>query len=585
MRKAAWRRGLWAMLATLAVVATAAPAAGGAEAATARISVSSSGIQGDADSGGFESISADGRFVVFDSFASNLVARDSNGVDDVFVRDRLLGTTERVSVAGNGAQGNNSSAPGEFGGAVSADGRYVVFDSFASNLSARDRNGNGGDVFVRDRRLGTTTLASVSSAGTGGDDESDDGIISADGGSVVFTSRATNLAGGDANGGRADVFVHDLGSGVTRRVSVSSSGAGGNDASFGSSVSADGSVVAFFSFASNLVAGDRNHQPDVFVRDLGTGRTERVNVSSGGAQADQFSEGGSLSADGRFVVFDSDADNLVAGDGNGLGDAFVHDRKSGATTRVSLSSAGRQGNGPSNGVSISADGRFVAFTSFASNLVPDDRNHDADAMVRDRRTGVTMLAAVSSAGVHENGFSGTGTISADGRWLVFHSVAGNLVAGDTNAASDVFVHSLTGPAPPPTCMGQPATVIGSERDDSLKGSSGDDVILALAGNDTIDAGAGDDLICTDGGADVVNAGAGDDIVQAGPGDDRLLGAEGSDRLFGRWGSDRLFGEGGSDLLMGGKGPDTLDGGAAVDGCFGGPSTDTGLACEHRRGIP
>jgi Tol biopolymer transport system component len=283
-----------------------------------------------------------------------------------------------------------------------------------------------------------TRRVSVSSAGAEGNNWSYYPSISADGRFVAFSSDASNLVAGDGNG-TSDVFVRDRATGKTRRVSVSSAGAEGNNASYDPSISADGRFVAFHSDASNLVAGDGNGTSDVFVRDRATGKTRRVSVSSAGAEGNGDSYASSISADGRFVAFHSNASNLVAGDGNGTSDIFVHDRATGKTRRVSVSSAGAQGNGASYNPSISADGRFVAFHSNASNLVAGDGNGTTDVFVHDRATGKTRRVSVSSAGAEGNGASYNPSISADGRFVAFESSASNLVAGDGNGTSDIFV--------------------------------------------------------------------------------------------------------------------------------------------------
>src|SRR5881409_3649136 len=317
---------------------------------TVRVSVASGGTEGDDASLG-SALSADGRFVAFDSAATDLVAGDTNGVSDVFVHDRQTGTTERVSVASGGAQGNGSSGliGFAFPPALSADGRFIAFVSFATNLVAGDTNA-ANDVFVHDRLTGTTERVSVASGGTEGNDASLGFALSADGRFVAFESAATDLVAGDTNG-VSDVFVHDRQTGRTERVSVASGGAQGNGNSgligfaFPPALSADGRFIAFVSFATNLVAGDTNGATDVFVHDRLTGTTERVSVASGGTEGNDASLGPALSADGRFVAFQSDATNLVAGDTNGATDVFVHDRQTGATERMSVASSGTQGNG------------------------------------------------------------------------------------------------------------------------------------------------------------------------------------------------------------------------------------------------
>jgi archaellum component FlaF (FlaF/FlaG flagellin family) len=250
----------------------------------------------------------------------------------------------------------------------------------------------GADVFVHDRRTGATERVSIDSAGNQGNLPSFDPAISANGRFVAFSSFADNLVPGDTNGGdllfgAADVFVHDRRTGVTTRVSVDSAGNQANNGSLAPAISANGRFVAFGSLADNLVPGDTNGQTDAFVHDRRTGATERVSVDSAGNQGNNGSGGSAITANGRYVAFSSDADNLVPGDTNGETDAFVHDRRTGATERVSIDSAGNQGNNFSGGSAISANGRFVAFWSDADNLVPGDTNGQTDAFVHDRKTG------------------------------------------------------------------------------------------------------------------------------------------------------------------------------------------------------
>jgi Tol biopolymer transport system component len=325
-------------------------------------------------------ISADGRFVAFESTASNLVAGDTNESTDVFVRDRVAGTTERVGVASDGAQANSDS----YSPVISADGRFVAFESLASNLVVGDTNGSG-DVFVRDRVAGTTERVGVASGGAQANRDSLSPAVSADGRFVAFESTASNLVAGDTNSTR-DVFVRDRVAATTERVSVGSDGAQANGYSLLPAISADGRFVAFESYASNLVAGDTNESTDVFVRDRVAATTERVSV------ADSLSP--VISADGRFVAFASYASNLVAGDTNGSRDVFVRDRVAGTTERVSVASGGAQANRDSHRAVISADGRFVAFLSTASNLVAGDTNGSGDVFVRDRVAATTTLVSV-----------------------------------------------------------------------------------------------------------------------------------------------------------------------------------------------
>jgi Tol biopolymer transport system component len=403
-----------------------------------RVSVASDGTQGNNDSY-HPSISADGRYVAFNSSASNLVSGDTNGSSDIFVRDLLTNTTRRVSLATDGTQGNyNSNSP-----SISADGRYVAFYSFASNLVSGDTNGPG-DIFVRDLLTNTTRRVSVATDGTQGNSVSYSPSISADGRYVAFNSSASNLVSGDTNGS-SDIFVRDLLTNTTRRVSLATDATQGNGFSYYPSISADGRYVAFESYASNLVSGDTNGTKDIFVRDLLTNTTRRVSLATDGTQGNYHSgspSSPSISADGRYVAFNSDASNLVSGDTNNAPDIFVRDLLTNTTRRVSLATEGTQGNSYSYYPSISADGRYVAFNSDASNLVSGDTNNVPDIFVRDLLTNTTRRVSLDTDGTQGNNDSYFPSISADGRYVAFDSGASNLVSGDTNGSRDIFVASV-----------------------------------------------------------------------------------------------------------------------------------------------
>ncbi|MCL5292105.1 MAG: hypothetical protein M1548_06200, partial [Actinobacteria bacterium] len=320
-----------------------------------------------------------------------------------------LGTTTCVSLSSTGEQGNGYGS----WNTINADGRYVAFMSYASNLVPDDTNSNG-DIFVRDRLLSTTTRVSVSSTGVQANGYSGRPAISADGRYVAFWSAASNLVPDDTNSAD-DIFVHDRLLSTTTRVSVSSTGVQANGYSGYPVISADGRYVAFSSHANNLVDGDTNAIDDIFVRDLQAGTTRRVSISSTGEQGNGNSIWHAISADGRYVAFSSDANNLVDGDTNAASDIFVHDVQAGATKRVSVLSTGEQTNGYSSNPSISADGSYVAFSSDATNLVDGDTNSNGDIFVRDRLLSTTTRVSVSSTGVQANGYSGRPAISADGR--------------------------------------------------------------------------------------------------------------------------------------------------------------------------
>lgn len=403
-----------------------------------RVSVSSTGAQADGPSGRFGgdvAVSGNGRYVLFASEATNLIPGGTDGSRNLFLYDTLTGGIELISVAVDGTPAGSSGS-----GHVSADGRYVVFQSCASNLVAGDTNETC-DIFVRDRLLGTTEVVSVSSSGVLANDGSTGGpTISDDGRLVAFSSIASNLVPGDANLDY-DVFLHDRVAGTTVRVSERVGGGDPNGTSSEPFVSADGSFVSFDSSASNLVAGDANGAADVFLYDVTTGLTSRVSVSSAGAEATGTSGGSSLSADGRFVAFFSTASNLVAGD-TGFGDVFVHDNVTGTTERVSVSTGGGQADGnsgPSLTNGLTVEGRLAVFHSEATNLVAGDTTTTADVFVRDRLTGESTRVNVPSSGVQANAQSFNTAISGDGRIIAFASDASNLVPGDTNNATDVFV--------------------------------------------------------------------------------------------------------------------------------------------------
>jgi flagellin-like hook-associated protein FlgL len=230
-------------------------------------------------------------------------------------------------------------------------------------------------------------------------------------------------------------------------MSTDSSGNQANALSTVRAISADGRFVAFESFATNLVAGDTNGVYDAFIKDTVTGVTTRVSTDSSGNQATGgYSLVRAISADGRFVAFESAATNLVAGDTNGQQDAFIKDTLTGVTTRISTDSSGNQATGGTSFVTaISADGRFVAFNSFASNLVAGGTNGQRDAFIKDTLTGVTTRVSTDSSGNQATGGFGSyvSAISADGRFVAFESDATNLVAGDTNGERDAFLRDLT----------------------------------------------------------------------------------------------------------------------------------------------
>ncbi|HEX9725805.1 MAG TPA: Ig-like domain-containing protein, partial [Vicinamibacteria bacterium] len=441
-----------------------------------RLSLSSDQRQGNDDSQR-PSTSSDGRWTAFESNATNLVPHDNNRAQDILVRDRLSGETVRVSVGRNGKQGNKDSGHASIGG----DGRFVAFESWASNLVDGDTNRKR-DVFVHDREDGKTTRVSTASDGSQGKDDSGAPVISADGRFVAFESKATNLIW--AGGGRLpshhygakayqQIYLHDRETGDLKLVSISSSNERGNGDSSEPAISGDGRFVAFASEAKNLVPDDTNWKRDIFVHDRETGETTRMSLSSEGVQADRHSSAPVIDDTGQFVAFASDARNLVPGDTNGKTDVFLHDRATGEATRVSVPSDGGQGNRDSGAPSISAGGRFVAFESYASNLVDDDRGDDKDVFVHDRSRGLTIRLTVGNglasgyrsddssdddssgddsgdddSSEEQGADSSRPAISADGRYVSFDSGSSNLVSDDTNRKVDVFQTTIELNRPP-----------------------------------------------------------------------------------------------------------------------------------------
>lgn len=343
--------------------------------------------------------------------------------------------TTRVSVAHDGAENAGHS----YWGAVSTNGRYVVFSSDATNVVPGDTNGKT-DVFWRDTVTGQVRRVSVSGAGAQGNGRSFAGGVSKDGRLVLFWSHATNLVPGDWNG-QPDIFMHDLTTRTTTRLSVGVDGTESNSWSSTPSMSDDGRYVAFESWSNNLVPNDFNDFLDVFLLDRRTGQVTRVGQPAVG-ESNENSQAPSLSPNGRYLAFESAAWNIVPGDVNGADDVFVYDRVRGTTVLASVADDDVPGDRDSWAPLVSDTGRYVSFTSQSTNLVLNDANNVADAFVRDLRRGTTTRVSVDSNGVEGNAHSNRGPIDASGRFVVFASSASNLVPNDGNNRFDAFVHDL-----------------------------------------------------------------------------------------------------------------------------------------------
>jgi Tol biopolymer transport system component len=322
---------------------------------------------------------------------------------------------------------------------ISSNGRYVAFASEASNLVTDDTNENR-DVFVKDRTTGVIELISRGLNGKPANGASSSPSLSANGRYVAFFSNANDLVSGGTN--MPNIYVYDREGKTTEQISIGLGGSLPTGISLYPSISEDGRMVTFYSQASNLVNGDNNSLGDIFVRDLFTKSTIRVSISSAGNQANGNSGTPAISGNGRYVAFSSEANNLVSNDTNNRVDIFIHDLFAHTTEIVTQGLAGA----PSNGISLytpslSQDGRYIVFDSTASNLVGNDNNDGSDVYVWDRVLKTIMLVSVSFDGLEAAG-GAMQSISADGKFVAFASDAKNIIEKDSNGASDIFLRDL-----------------------------------------------------------------------------------------------------------------------------------------------
>lgn len=409
---------------------------------------------------------------------------------------------------------------------LSADGRLIVFES---NVDLVGDNSTGRwEILVKNIETGAVTRVSTDSSGAESNGDSTNARISADGRYVVFQSDATNLVENDMNG-FSDVFLKDLQTGITTRVSTGADGSEGNSSvRYSSAVSMDGRYVVFDSQASNLVANDINNRSDVFLKDMLTGSIKLLSTGPNAMEANKGSYYPTMSPDGRFIVFDSDVSNLVSDDTNNQGDVFLVDTQTGVTTRVSTNANGEEGNLYSLNPSVSADGRFVVFRSRATNLVEGDSTDLSDIFIKDTLTGAVACLTINAEGVESDGWSYRAEISADGSNIVFASNATNLVEGDTNNRYDVFR------------VANPFLTTPLASNDVVESSASytlpDNVEhLVLTGADAIN-GIGNSLsntITGNSANNILDGAAGDDTLDGGIGNDLLNGGTGNDvYLFG-----------------------------------------------------
>ena len=452
------------------------------------VSVDSAGVHANRDSiftSTGRSISTDGRFVAFQSTASNLVPGDNNDTQDIFVHDRQEKKTIRVSAAGSGSETNEQSQ----NVALSGDGKFVAFTSFADNLVPGDVNGTM-DVFVREVENGTTRIASVNQNGDSAQGDNSFPAISGDGRFVSFQSDANTLVPNDRNQAY-DAFVKDMQTGAVDRVSVSSQGVEGNSTSSIPSLSFDGRYVAFYSMATNLVAGDNNGKVDIFIFDRQTRVTRLVSKTVDGVQSNGDSTHPTISGNGRYVVFNSDASNLVPGDTNGLSDFFWVDTETAEIIKIPyegplatfakaiISDDGRWVNitrttpnfagvgdsdnlrdsytfdtlsrtlvqdtpregidrGYYNGITLSGSNRFITYSNWSTDLLGE-----AVVRVKDTVLGTTTLISRGQDGQPANAPSSFASADDGGNLVAFRSAASNLVLSDSNSAEDLFLFDRT----------------------------------------------------------------------------------------------------------------------------------------------
>jgi MYXO-CTERM domain-containing protein len=414
---------------------------------TVRVSVAANGAEGNGGSSD-PVISADGRYVAFSSYASNLVPNDTNNSPDIFVKDLQTGAIERVNVATDGSQAQSGPAIyGSFFPSISPDGRFVAFQSDAPNLVANDTDGKE-NAFVHDRQTGTTEVVSLATDGTLHQGRFPS--ISADGRYVAFQSEDAFITGAGAV--RGNIYVRDRQTSTTVLASVTYDGSNPQSWYWGSvrpQISGDGRYVVFASDSNNITNNDPwGYSTDIFVRDLQNNTTEMVSVDSSEQSYQTSSWSGRISADGRYALFHSDYGYFVPDDTNGRYDVFLRDRQLGTTERVTLNSLGEQADYGGWIGALSANGRYVTFYSSATNLAPNGTN-SKQAYLRDLQTGETTRISVSTTGeqadpmVIDADDATSPARAADDGTVVLQSTATNLVANDTNGACDIFVRRKT----------------------------------------------------------------------------------------------------------------------------------------------
>lgn len=530
-------------------------------------------------------ISLDGRYVLFASSASNLVPGDNNGKDDIFLRDLWTGTTTLVSTTASGGQLDADSY-----GPQLVDGNHIAFISSSNNV-VNDGNpaDNFADIFYKDLTTGHIMRVTSSTSGEQANSASAPYgryEISADGHYIFFASSATNLVSGDTNS-RIDIFRKNLITGELTRASTGAQNQEGIDGdSISPSVSADGNFLVFESGATNLVSNDGNHRADIFRKNLTTGEIVLVSRSSQGTQGNFESMRPKVSPDGNIVVFETYATNLVDGlTLNGKRQVLVKNIKDNTVTLVSAIKDAQgnlvQGNGDSRDPYISADGRYIIFDSVANNLVTGDNNNQRDVFRKDLVTGKVERLNVAADGTASNGISLQQVVSPSGQTVLFTSAAKNLVPGDaarTFTFEVYLVDNRVQDNASAVAEGRFLKVnlnVGRASSASINwGDGASDTIAPYNGNASFGHAYGDTgshaavITVKEGNTTwvvphTVNVAAGQ-VTRNTALLDTLSGGETADLLTGDDFANAIIGNGGNDTLQAGGGADRLEGGSGDD---------------------
>lgn len=542
-----------------------------------RVSVGANGSQANGYSNGGE-LSSDGTKILFESRASNLVANDTNNTADLFIKDLITGQVSRVNTSAIGEQATGEKTGNIFAATFSADGNKVVFASAATNLVAGDTNKVTDvfvkdlitGVINRVNITGNGTQAN-------GNTLTDDIHFSADGTKVIFTSAANNLVAGDTNKFN-DIFIKDLVSGVISRVSVSSTGAQGDYGSSNASFSSDGTKIVFESDASNFFSGDINDGPDIFIKDLLSGAVTLVSSNSLGKPLDinnGFHRDAVFSPDGTKVAFSSSAgDQLANGVGRSSANVFLKDIVTGYVTLMSSNKDGLNlsNYGNSNEASFSADGKHILFASNAADLVDGEHFNSIN------RPPYTIFSKEIIVETQIVDFGGVDTAQASidytlPSYVENLTLTGTAIKGTGNELNNIITGNnsdniLNGATGNDTLNGDSGRdqlnggsgndyLIGGSGQDVLTGSSGFDNLYGGSNKDTLYGGSDNDFMMGDSGNDILYGGSGNDALYAGSDNDILYGGSSNDVLNGGSGNDKLYAESGDDVLTGGDGNDTF----------------------------